>query len=152
MKTSILSIIKHVGSAAPIPWAIQCEEYLFGVLRTIHRQPLILEIKRFPPLPSATRRDGATRDRIFLASTLLSPANKNRVLCAHQITTAVTVYICRSSRPQSTIAAAGINGMALLTVSTESSLKAGSDVRHIFRGAEFTVPVQLDRFWRRFQL
>ena len=29
----------------------------------------------------------------------------------------------------------------VLTASTEPSLQAGSDVRHIFRGAEFTVPV-----------
>jgi hypothetical protein len=39
----------------------------------------------------------------------------------------------------------------VLIASMEPSLKAGSDVRHIFRGG-IHCACRLDRFWRRFQL
>ena len=50
MKTSTLSIMKRWRSDDPIVGRSSVRNISSGYSVTIHRQPLILEIKRFPPL------------------------------------------------------------------------------------------------------
>ena len=92
MKTSTLSIMKHLAIRRPDSWAIQCEEYLFGVLRYDSPPTAYPRNQKIPPAASATRR-WATRDPIFLTSTLLlagqeipsalRPSNHDSCHCIH---------------------------------------------------------------------
>jgi len=85
MKTSTLSIMKHLGVRRSTVGRSSVRNTSSGYSITIHRQPLILEIKRFRLLHQRLA-DGRREIPYFWPALSCWPAKKYRVRCAHQIT------------------------------------------------------------------